>query len=101
VPYATPRDLTELHGPTSGTVRLRPHLDTSQDPTYDVGDEDDLIALYSAVVRSGTAEDQATLLDLPTLERLWPVLVLPRRCRETWTARFPLLRALGLRALSL
>ena len=100
VPYDTPEDLSELQGPTSGIVRVGPHIDTSQDPTYDLADAGDLIALYSAVVRAGSADDHRRLLDRATLERLWPDLVLPHRCRETWTAHFPRLRTLGLRALS-
>ncbi len=100
VPYATPGSLDELQGPTSGVVRVRPHLNTSQDPTYDLGDPGELRALYSAVVRDGSAHDQRTLLHGPTLERLWPDLVLPRRCRDVWTDRFPHLRELGLRAVS-
>lgn len=101
IPYSTPSGLDELRGPTTGLVRVRPHIDTSQDPVYDLSDEGDLIALYSAVVRSGTGDEQGMLLDRATLERLWPVLVLPRACRDTWTDRFGNLRALGLRALSL
>lgn len=100
VPYATPRDLGDLHGPTAGVVRVRPHINTGQDPTYDVGDERRLIALYSAVVRDGSADDQCALLDEATLLRLWPDLRLPRRCREVWVARFPALGSLGVRALS-
>lgn len=100
VPYDVPDDLHELQGPTTGTVRVRPHIDTSQDPTYDLADDGDLLAFYSAVVRAGSADDHRHLLDRDTLERLWPDLVLPRRCRETWNARFPHLRTLGLRALS-
>ncbi|WP_431836413.1 hypothetical protein [Cellulomonas sp. Y8] len=100
VPYATPRELDDLRGPTSGVVRVRPHINTGQDPTYDVGDERRLIALYSAVVRDGSAGDQCELLDGATLVRLWPDLRLPRRCRDLWVTRFPELGTLGVRALS-
>jgi hypothetical protein len=101
VPYATPDDLDDLRGPTSGVVRVRAYIDTGQDPTYDLDAEGDLLPLYSRVVRSGSVQDQCLLLDRATLERLWPDLVLPRACREAWTRRFPHLGALGLRALSL
>lgn len=101
IPYATPRSLDDLAGPTSGVVRVRPYIDTSHDPTYRLDVPGDVLSLYSRVVRAGSAEDQCRLLDRATLERLWPDLNLPRRCRETWTARFPELRPLGVRALSL
>ncbi|VTR76044.1 hypothetical protein [Cellulomonas hominis] len=101
VPYETPDDLAELQGPTSGIVRVRPHIDTSQDPTYDLDDHGDVVALYAAVVRAGSADDQRRLLNRATLEQVWPVLVLPRRCREVWSTRFPSLGELGVQALSL
>ena len=101
VPYSIPEHLEELHGPTDGLVRVRPHIDTSQDPVYDLSDHDDLLALYSAVVRAGSEQDHQSLLDAPTLERLWPDLNRPRRCREQWADRFVALRRRGNRSLSL
>ncbi|WP_448058420.1 hypothetical protein [Cellulomonas hominis] len=101
VPYATPSSLDDLQGPTSGVVRVRAYIDTSQDPTYDLDAESDVLALYSRVVRAGSAQEQCLLLDRSTLERLWPDLMLPRRCRDAWTHRFPELGVLGVRALSL
>lgn len=101
VPYAVPGTLDDLRGPTSGVVRVRAYIDTSQDPTYDLGAEGDLLALYSRVVRAGSVDDQCALLDRATLERLWPDLDLPARCRTVWVHRFPRLRALGVRTLSL
>lgn len=98
--YHAPDSLDELHGPTSGVVRVPPHINTAPDPTYDFNDSGDLWAAYSAIVRDGYPDEQAALLDRSTLLRLWPDLNLPKRCRETWTAQFAELRVLPVRALA-
>jgi hypothetical protein len=100
IPYATPESLDDLRGPTSGVVRVSSHINTAPEPTYDFDDPGDLWAGYSAIVRDGYPDEQAALLDRATLLRLWPDLNLPKRCRETWTAHFPELRALPVRALA-
>lgn len=100
IPYATPDSLDDLHGPTSGVIRVSSHINTAPEPTYDLDDPGDLWAGYSAIVRDGYADEQTALLDRATLLRLWPDLNLPRRCRETWTAKFAELRVLPVRALS-
>jgi len=89
IPYQTPESLTDLAGPTSGTVQVGGHIDTSLSPVYDLADPSRRWSLYLRVVRSGTAEEQTALLDRATLLRLWPTLVLPQRCRDLWEARFP------------
>lgn len=89
IPYATPKSLDELRGPVSGIVRVRPHINTSPDPVYDLDKRSQRWSLYSAVVRDGLGEDQATLLDRETLLRLWPDLNLPARCRKIWEDEFP------------
>lgn len=63
MPYATPGSLDELQAPTSGVVRVRPHLNTSQGPTFDHADAREVIEPYSAVARDGSAHDQRTFLD--------------------------------------
>lgn len=100
IPYATPDSLDDLHGPTSGVIRVSSHINTAPEPTYDLDDPSGLWTAYSAIVRDGTAAEQSVLLDRATLVRLWPDLNLPRRCRETWTAKFAELRVLPVRALS-
>jgi hypothetical protein len=89
IEYDTPRSLDDLHGPTTGTVRVRPHINTSPHPVYDLADEGLRWHLYSAVVREGTPEEQTELLDRRVLVDLWPTLNLPRRCRDAWETRFP------------
>lgn len=89
IPYQMPESLADLHGPTSGTVEVGGHIDTSLRPVYDLADLARRWSLYLRVVRSGTAAEQTALLDRTTLVRLWPTLVLPQRCRDLWEAEFP------------
>lgn len=89
IPYATPASLSDLGGPASGTVRVRPHINTGPDPVYDLSNEAMVWHLYSAVVRDGTAQEQESILNRSRLARLWPSLNLPTRCRRMWETRFP------------
>lgn len=89
IPYDSPASLSDLRGPTSGSVRVRPRIDTSPDPVYDLTDAGQRWSLYSAVVRDGLASEQATLLNRTVLVELWAELNLPTRCRAIWEARFP------------
>lgn len=89
VPHDTPESLNDLQGPTSGTIRVRPRIDTSPDPVYDLGDTGQRWSLYSAVVRAGLPNEQATILNREILVELWVELNLPARCRAIWEAKFP------------
>jgi hypothetical protein len=89
IPYDMPASLSDLRGPISGTVRVRPHINTSPDPVYDLSSEAMMWHLYSAVVRDGTAREQMSIMDRDSLVRLWSSLNLPTRCRQMWEAKFP------------
>lgn len=91
IPYDTPESLDELRGPTSGLVRVRPRIDTSPDPVYDVADPSQRWNLYSAVVRDGLASEQAAILNRSLLVKVWADLNLPARCRAIWETKFPAL----------
>jgi hypothetical protein len=101
IEYSTPESLDDLHGPTSGVIRVGPHIKTAPVPTYDLDSPNGLWTAYSAIVRDGRPDEQAALLDKATLLHLWPDLNLPRRCRDAWTARFPEIRVLPVRTLAL
>lgn len=88
IPYDTPSSLSDLHGPTSGIVRVRPRIDTSPHPVYDLDDPGQRWSLYSAVVRDGLPAEQVAILDHDTLIELWPDLNLPARCRAIWEHKF-------------
>ena len=49
--------------------------------------------VYENVIREGTSELQEALLSAGLLRRVWPQLRLPKRCRDSWEARFPELAA--------
>lgn len=89
IPYETPESLDELHGPTSGIVRVRPHINTSPNPVYDLAKPSQQWSLYSAVVRDGLPSEQAAILNRDMLCTLWVGLNLPTRCRAIWEAKFP------------
>lgn len=91
IPYDTPETLDQLQGPTSGTVRVRPHINTSPDPVYDLASPSQVWSLYSAVVRDGLPNEQAAFLDRGMLLALWPDLNLPARCRAIWEDKFSVL----------
>lgn len=89
IPYDTPNSLDELRGPTAGTVRVRPRIDTSPDPVYDLTDPSQRWSLYSAVVRDGLSSEQTDILNRALLVGVWADLNLPARCRAIWEAKFP------------
>lgn len=89
IPYATPDSLDDLRGPLSGLVEVGGHIDTSMRPIYDLADPADRWALYPAVIRSGTKDEQVSLLNRDALMNLWPTMRLPQRCRRIWREKFP------------
>lgn len=93
IPYDLPESLDELRGPTSGTVRVRPHINTSPDPVYDLAKPSQQWSLYSAVVRDGLPSEQVAILNRGMLLALWAELNLPARCRAIWEGKFPELAA--------
>ncbi|MDR0960378.1 MAG: hypothetical protein LBM23_08545 [Propionibacteriaceae bacterium] len=100
IPYSVPDSLDDLHGPVSGVVSVPPHISTAPDPSFDLDNASQRWAMYSAVVRDGTAADHKRYLDSGLLLALWAELNLPKRCREQWVSRFPELSKLGLRMVS-
>jgi hypothetical protein len=93
-PYTVVDFLTDLHGPTGGTVVLDRRLDWSGQARYDLTNPRRLGSMYETVLREATRpEDLARWLDGPTLVRLWPGLVLPPQVRQLWERRFPQLAA--------
>ena len=83
-PYAAPASLDELHGPTSGQVRVPAHVDPHPDPVFSLEVESSRRAMYAAVMRAGTVDDQRELLDAGLVRELWPSIHLPARARELW-----------------
>ncbi|MGP3991798.1 hypothetical protein [Streptomyces sp. 3N207] len=92
-PYAVADSLAELHGPTSGEVRLPHRLDWGPPYTYALADAGEVAVMYETVIREARdPADLAAFLDAETLRTLWPSLFLPAPARALWEARFPELR---------
>ncbi|GAB3086868.1 transcriptional regulator [Nocardioides zeae] len=89
-PYDVPERLEDLAGPAGGVVDV-PHevLWAPGGPGRDLDDAAVRRMVYVAVVAEGTRADQATLLNRDLLVTDWPRLMIPRRARELWEARFP------------
>lgn len=93
IPYDVPASLAELRGPASGPMTLPHTIHWGPGRTVDLDTEDGQSKAYRAIVREGTAAQQAELLNADLLIELWPSLRLPARCRATWEARLPELAA--------
>ncbi len=93
-PYAAPASLDELHGPTSGQVRVPAHVDPHPDPVFSLEVESSRRAMYAAVMRAGTVEDQRELLNAGLVRELWPSIHLPARAHALWA---PLLADVAVR----
>lgn len=92
-PYAVPESLDELRGPPGGVIEL-PHtvLWAPGGGRVDLDEEGGVGLAYRAVVAEGTVADQVAVLNRDRLSAVWQELLLPRRPRELWEARFPELR---------
>lgn len=93
IPYDAPASLAELRGPASGTMILPHTIHWGPGRVADLDAEDGRSKAYRAIVREGTAVQQAELLNAALLVKLWPSLRLPARCRAAWEARIPELAA--------
>ena len=58
--------------------------------SYVVSDQHDAELLYQTVIReASTIGELARYLNITVLQRVWPRLVLPPRCRMLWEQKFP------------
>jgi hypothetical protein len=91
-PYAIPERLDLLRGPSSGIVRLPPHLDWSGNAVYDLDAPGRVVDLYRAVlIEAASSQDLYAFLNEMVLRRLWALLWLPAQLRSAWEQRFPVL----------
>lgn len=83
-----PRALTDLQGPTTGSIGLPAALFWSgphpRDVRWDVTDPDRLRDLYEIVLVEGTLDDIVQLIDGPGLVAVWDRMYLPHRVRSAW-----------------
>ena len=87
-------DLSELRGPTGGTIELPHRLFWQQDRHFDLDEPFTVQWVYEMVLREAIRVDELrTWLHGPTLIRLWRRLYLPPGVRRDWEARHPELRS--------
>ncbi len=92
-PYAIVDDLDQLRGPAGGVVELSHSvLWAPGGPYVDLDEPGGRGLAYRAVLAEGTVEDLVRILHRDQLIAVWPELLLPRRVRAMWEARFAELR---------
>lgn len=92
--YVIAEKLTDLRGPTQGTVTLPHHLDWSGNPTYDLARPARLASMYKTVLsEASTVDDLRTWVNAELLIQLWPTLWLPPQLRRLWESTFSELAA--------
>lgn len=88
-PYAIVEDLDQLQGPVGGVVELSHSvLWAPGGPYVDLDEVGGRGLAYRAVLAEGTVEDLMQVLNREHLVAAWPELLLPRRVRAMWEARF-------------
>lgn len=89
MPYETPDRLGDLQGPAEGQITLPHHVYWGPRAECDLGQPEGVIKAYQAVLREGTRTDQTEFLNDELLCSIWPLLMLPVRCRQLWEGKFP------------
>ena len=93
VPYDGPSSLSDLAGPSAGTLVLPHSIHWGPDRAVDLDSYSGRSKAYRAIMREGSRAQQEALLNADVLRELWNDLRLPARCRAAWEARFPELAA--------
>lgn len=90
-PYPDPpAHLSDLTGPTSGTIELPITIDWGPKQRYDMGQDSDRRVVYELVLQeANSAEEVAKYINGAALAEVWSRLFLPRRVRDRWEGRFP------------
>jgi len=89
VPYAVPESLSDLTGPGDGVLVLPRSVAAPRFAVIDLGERWQVQMGYGAVMSNGDLGEVCGLVNSGLLIRMWPDLVLPRRCAQMWLARFP------------
>ncbi len=96
IPYVVPESLDQLTGPRSGIVELPVSIVWGAQRVFDLGNADDRLSLYKAVLSEASTVGQLTsLVNKDLLIELWPQLHLPRYCVRRWHTAFPQLAEIG------
>jgi hypothetical protein len=86
-------DLSDLRGPTTGTIELPLRLFWQEDRTFDLDDPGMFRWMYENVLREAVyATELTAYLNGEALIAVWPELFLPKDVRLAWESRHPILR---------
>jgi hypothetical protein len=90
-PYPDPpARLTDLTGPTQGTIDLPVTIDWGPKRTYNMAIDADRRVVYELVLQeAGSTEEVSQYVNGQVLAKVWAQLWLPRRIRNTWEERLP------------
>jgi hypothetical protein len=90
-PWGIPESLSDLHGPTEGTVQLPLHLCWSGEPEFDVGQLTSRLLMYQILITEADRADLENYMTAAHLLSVWPRLrrLLGSRYRDPWEERFP------------
>jgi hypothetical protein len=92
-PVVVAGGLTELQGPTTGTIELPIWLFWHPDRAFDL-DEPGLLAwVYQIVLREAASPLDLAYLNGDVLVALWPDLLVPKGVRQAWQEHYPELQA--------
>jgi hypothetical protein len=92
-PYPDPpAQLSDLTRPTHGIIELPRRIDCGPKHLYDMALDSDRRVAYELVLQEAeTTAEVASYVNGAVLSDVWFRLFLPRRVRELWEARFPIL----------
>jgi hypothetical protein len=85
--------LTDLQGPTTGTVELPLWLFWHPDRMFDLDEPGMLAWVYQIVLREASSPMDLCYLNGDVLTALWPDLFLPKGVRLAWQEQYPQLQA--------
>ena len=89
-PYAIVDGLDQLSGPMGGVIELSHAVSWAPGgPSVDLDESGGRGLAYRAVLAEGTVDDLIQVLNRDRLTAIWADLLLPRRVRAMWEARFP------------
>lgn len=94
-PWGIPESLSDLHGPTEGTVALPQRLSWSGRQEFDLAQYGQRLVMYQKLITEADSTDLEQYMDAAHLVTVWPMLrrLLHTRYTGPWEERFPQLAA--------
>ena len=83
-PYFAPHDVSTLHGPDSGVVKLPLTIYWGPDRWFNLSRRSPLRHAYHMILEEGTIEEMNLYLNCAVLLSIWNDLTLPPRLSYLW-----------------